>query len=146
MYTRIIGQFSWKLPFSVRQAKKMGDKVENRIGGQADNKVKGKNLDLAEIRKEITKTDDEMARLFEQRMSLVGKVAEYKKANGLAVYDAKREEEVLQNGAARIKNLDYKSYYFNFQKHLMELSRKYQSKIMTGLRVAYCGEIGRAHV
>ena len=112
-----------------------------------EDKIEGKKLDLAEIRKEITKTDDEMARLFEQRMSLVGKVAEYKKANGLAVYDAKREEEVLQNGAARIQNLDYKSYYFNFQKHLMELSRKYQSKIMTGLRVAYCGTEGAfAHI
>ena len=42
---------------------------------------------LSEIRKGITKIDNQMAALFEDRMKLVGKVADYKKANGLAIYD-----------------------------------------------------------
>ena len=83
---------------------------------------------LAEIRRDISRTDDEMARLFEKRMELVAQVAEYKRANSLPIYDAEREAQVLQSGAERIDNPDLKSYYFGFQKNLMELSRKYQSR------------------
>lgn len=102
---------------------------------------------LSEIRKGITKIDNQMAALFEDRMKLVGEVADYKKANGLAIYDPEREEQVLLNGSQRIKEPEYKSYYYNFQKNLMEISRRYQSKIMEGLRVAYCGTEGAfAHI
>lgn len=63
---------------------------------------------LSEIRKGITKIDNQMAALFEDRMKLVGKVADYKKANGLAIYDPAREEQVLLNGSQRIKEPEYK--------------------------------------
>lgn len=103
--------------------------------------------DIKDIREDITKTDDEMARLFEKRMELAAQVAAYKKANSLPIYDAKREEEVLQKGALRIENPEIQSYYFNFQKKVMELSRKYQGKILSGLSVAYCGTEGAfAHI
>ena len=62
--------------------------------------------DIKEIRAEITRTDDEMAKLFEKRMQLASQVAAYKKSNSLPIYDAKREEEVLRNGAARISDLE----------------------------------------
>lgn len=102
---------------------------------------------LSEIRKDITDIDNKMATLFEDRMKLVGEVAAYKKANGLSIYDPAREEQVLQNGGARIHEAEYKSYYYSFQKNLMEISRRYQSKIMEGLKVAYCGTEGAfAHI
>ena len=103
--------------------------------------------DINEIRKDITRTDDKIAQLFEERMRLAAQVAEYKKANCLPIYDAKREEEVLRKGAARISEPEIQSYYYNFQKKLMELSRSYQNKIMNGLKVAYCGTEGAfAHI
>ena len=103
--------------------------------------------DIKEIRAEITRTDDEMAKLFEKRMQLASQVAAYKKSNSLPIYDAKREEEVLRNGAARISDLEIQSYYYNFQKKVMELSRNYQSRLMEGLSVAYCGTEGAfAHI
>lgn len=102
---------------------------------------------LAEVRQDINKTDEEMARLFEQRMKLAAEVAAYKKANSLPIYDAQREEQVLQNGMQRIDDTELQSYYFGFQKNLMELSRRYQSRLLSGLRVAYCGTEGAfAHI
>lgn len=102
---------------------------------------------LSEIRQDINRTDEAMARLFEERMKLAGEVAAYKKANNLPIYDAQREEQVLQSGMQRIQNTEFQSYYFGFQKKLMELSRKYQSRILSGLRVAYCGTEGAfAHI
>lgn len=102
---------------------------------------------LAEIRQEISKTDDAMAKLFEKRMELAAEVAAYKKANNLPIYDAEREGQVLQRGMQRIEKTELQSYYFGFQKNLMELSRKYQSKLLSGLRVAYCGTEGAfAHI
>ena len=67
--------------------------------------------DLKDIRKEITKIDNEMAILFERRMELVVKVAEYKKHKGLPIFDPKREEQVVAGGIERISSSDIKPYY-----------------------------------
>ena len=45
--------------------------------------------DIKEIRAEITRTDDEMAKLFEKRMQLASQVAAYKKSNSLPIYECK---------------------------------------------------------
>lgn len=103
--------------------------------------------DLSEIRIQINETDNEMAKLFVKRMELVSKVAEYKKKNGLPIYDPKREEQVIENGIERIENPELRSYYVNYLKSVMELSRSYQRNIMEGLKVAYCGTKGAfAHI
>ena len=104
-------------------------------------------VDLKDIRKKITETDDKMAELFKERMALVEQVAQYKKERGLPILDPDREAEVLLNGASRIEDIDLKSYYVNFLKSTMEISRRYQSSILEGLRVAYCGTEGAfAHI
>ena len=58
------------------------------------------NLNLEEIRKEISAINDEMLALFVKRMELSAQVAAYKKANGLPTLDRKREEAILQKGEA----------------------------------------------
>ena len=104
-------------------------------------------VDLKDIRKKITETDDKMAELFKERMALVEQVAQYKKERGLPILDPDREAEVLLNGASRIEDIDLKSYYVSFLKSTMEISRRYQSSILEGLRVAYCGTEGAfAHI
>ena len=52
-------------------------------------------MDLAEIRKEIDSTDDEILKLFLERMELCVGVAKYKKENNMPVFQSKREEEIL---------------------------------------------------
>ena len=52
-----------------------------------------KNLDLKECRDKLDVIDKEIVRLFEERMSVCGDVAEYKIGTGKAVYDATREAQ-----------------------------------------------------
>ena len=55
---------------------------------------------LEEARETINRVDREMARLFEERMSAVRKVAEYKMARGLQVLDPEREKQVIERNSA----------------------------------------------
>ena len=103
--------------------------------------------DLKELRKEITEIDNKMAELFVSRMKLVRQVAEYKLKNGLPVLDPGREAEVLKNGAQRVEDSSLRSYYLSFLKNVMAVSRRYQTSMMSGLKVAYCGTEGAfAHI
>ena len=103
--------------------------------------------DLKDLRKEITEIDNKMADLFVSRMKLVHQIAEYKMENGLPVLDPGREAEVLENGAARVEDSALRSYYLNFLKEVMAVSRRYQTSMMEGLKVAYCGTEGAfAHI
>ena len=54
-----------------------------------------KNLDLKECRDKLDVIDKEIVRLFEERMSVCGDVAEYKIGTGKAVYDAAREAQKI---------------------------------------------------
>ena len=103
--------------------------------------------DLKILRKEITEIDNEMADLFTRRMKLVAEVARYKQHKGLPVLDAKREEQVIAGGTARISDDELKPYYMNFLKETMKVSRSYQTKLLEGVKVAYCGTEGAfAHI
>lgn len=53
-------------------------------------------MDLNDYRKEIDSIDDQLIALFAQRMETAEKIAEYKKANGLRVLDARREKEKMR--------------------------------------------------
>ena len=98
--------------------------------------------ELKEIRRRITEIDNKMAELFTDRMEQVKKVGEYKKINGIPIYDPEREEQVLKNGSERIQEPELKSYYVSFLKNLMEIARRYQSNILEGLKVGYSGTEG----
>ena len=60
-------------------------------------------VDLDKARQAINEADREMARLFEQRMDAVRRVAEYKKEHGLPVEDTAREEHIVRKNAADIR-------------------------------------------
>lgn len=103
--------------------------------------------ELVSVRKEIMDIDVEMAKLFEKRMKLVEKVAEYKRAHGITVKDKVRENELIEKCRQYIEDSEIESYYVEFIKNNMELSCKYQSKILEGLKVSYCGVKGAfAHI
>ena len=56
-------------------------------------------MDLSEIRQQIDGIDQELVRLFCQRMSLSAQVADYKKANNLPIFVPARERAILQKVA-----------------------------------------------
>ena len=102
---------------------------------------------LEEARETINRVDREMARLFEERMNAVRKVAEYKMAHGLQVFDPEREKQVIERNSALIEDAALKSYYISFLNESMAISRKFQHRLMEGQRVAYSGVPGAfAHI
>ncbi len=102
---------------------------------------------LEEARKAINEVDAEIAELFEKRMAAAKAVAEYKISHGLKIYDAAREEEVIRRNSELIEDAELREYYVNFQRNTMAVSRSYQDRIMSGMKVAYCGTEGAfAHI
>ena len=102
---------------------------------------------LTEAREIINRVDKEMARLFTERMGAAALIAEYKKENGLEILDPVREAQLIARNSAMIESDELRAYYVNFLKSTMEVSRSYQSKLMEGMRVAYCGTEGAfAHI
>ena len=97
-------------------------------------------LDVA--REEICSIDKEMAHLFERRMNAANVVAEYKKENGLPVFDAGREAYLIERNSAYIEDGVLKDYYIEFLKNTMNVSKSYQKRLLEGMRVAYSGVPG----
>ncbi|KMT22723.1 prephenate dehydratase [Clostridium cylindrosporum] len=88
--------------------------------------------DLKEIRDEIDRIDNEIIKLFQDRMDTVIKVAEYKKKNNLEVLNRKREEQVIENHLSKIEKVEYKKEVEKFLNSVMEISRQAQRKFLIG--------------
>lgn len=86
------------------------------------------NLNLEEIRKEISTINDDMLALFIKRMELSAQVAAYKKANGLPTLDRKREEAILQKVADNTSD-EFRRYALEFFRHIMDLGKQYQDTL-----------------
>lgn len=86
-------------------------------------------LDLKAIRNDIDKIDTQLVDLFKQRMELTASVAEYKKQNGMKIYDPQRERDLL----LRVSDLageNFESATRVMFSQLMDLSKSYQNKLL----------------
>ena len=102
---------------------------------------------LEEARMIINEVDSKMAELFVQRMKAAELVFDYKKEYGLPILDTKREVAVIEKNVALIKEPNLQAYYIDYLKHLMSISRAYQYRMQSGLKVAYSGVEGAfAHI
>ena len=72
-----------------------------------------------------------MARLFVERMKAARVVAEYKKENGLPIYDPEREAELIRKNLTYIEDEEYTEYYTDFQKSVMSVSKDYQTALIS---------------
>ena len=97
---------------------------------------------LEEARLIINEVDSQMASLFEKRMRAVETVCRHKMEHGLPILDAKREDAVIEKNSALIEDETLKGYYIDYLKHTMSLSRAYQYRMQSGLKVAYSGVPG----
>ena len=84
-------------------------------------------MDLNVYRKEIDQIDDEIVRLFQQRMDVAAKIAAYKKENGLPILQPARERAKLAEVSQKSRE-DMQSYMRVLYSLLFELSRTYQEK------------------
>ncbi|MBR2381072.1 MAG: 3-dehydroquinate synthase [Clostridia bacterium] len=80
-------------------------------------------------REKINKIDEQMARLFAERMEAVRNVAKYKAEKNLPIFDASREAEIIERNSALIKDEGIKAHYINFLNNNMEISRSYQAEL-----------------
>lgn len=84
--------------------------------------------ELKKIRDEIDVTNQSLISLFERRMELVNRVAEYKRERGLPVFDGAREKEVLEKCAAWVKAPHYRESCLWMMERVIEASRRYEKK------------------
>jgi len=102
---------------------------------------------LKQARESINKIDTQLAELFVQRMRAVEQVAEYKKMHAMPIFNAQREQQILEKAAQRVEDVTLREYYVNFQQSLMAVSRSYQQRLIASLRLAYSGTEGAfAHI
>lgn len=98
--------------------------------------------ELETARLEIDDIDNKIASLFEKRMDAVKRIALYKAKNGIPVFDAGREAAVIEKNCSKIENRELRSYYVSFLQSMMDISKKYQSGILDGMKIAFCGVEG----
>ncbi|MDW8524707.1 chorismate mutase [Enterococcus lactis] len=84
---------------------------------------------LETLRQKIDTIDRELVALLEKRMDTVTKIGQVKKEGNQAVYDEKREQQVLDKVAKLLKNKGYKETITNTYVDLMKHSREYQNKM-----------------
>lgn len=94
---------------------------------------------LTVAREMIGDIDRQMAALFEKRMDAARLVAEHKKENGLPIYDAGRERQLIKKNSEYIENEEIKEFYISFQKDVMDISKRFQHRILEGMNIAYSG-------
>ena len=95
----------------------------------------------------INEVDAEMAELFVKRMRAAEMVYEHKRELGLPILDEKREAEVVEKNAALVEDEVIRGYFIDYMKNLMSISRAYQYRMQSGLKVAYSGVEGAfAHI
>lgn len=85
-------------------------------------------MDLEQIRQEIDQIDAQLVELLEKRMSLVSQVVAYKKANGKAVLDSKREGVIFQKVAERVADKQYEEAIVATFAGILKQSRAFQDK------------------
>ena len=94
---------------------------------------------LQDARLKINEIDRKMAELFESRMQAAKAIAEYKKERGLQIYDAKREQALIEKNSAYINDYDIRSYYVKFLNDVLAVSKQYQEHVISGAKIAYSG-------
>ncbi len=92
-------------------------------------------MELNEIRKEIDELDKQIQQLFEQRMQLCRNVARYKKAHNMQVFQAGRENEILdrvEKNATEDLGKASRTLFAN----IMSISSQLQQKMLVNAEAA----------
>ncbi len=84
-------------------------------------------MDISELRGQIDRIDDELVKLFSQRMAVAAQIADFKKENNLPIFVPAREREKMADVAEKA-GPEMANYTRVLYSMLFELSRSYQSK------------------
>lgn len=86
-------------------------------------------MDIKDVRKEIDQIDDQLIKLFNDRMHLSAKIADLKREQDLPVLNTRREREILTEVAAK-SDPEMANYARVLYSLIFELSRSHQEKVM----------------
>ena len=86
-------------------------------------------MELSDYRTRLDQIDEELLRLFSERMNIAAEIASWKQENSLPVLDARREKEKLQR-IEEMSDPELSDYSFTLFSMLMELSRSRQNRIL----------------
>ena len=81
-------------------------------------------IDKARIK--INEIDAKMIELFKERIQAVMQILEYKKEHNLAVFDEKREIELIAKNIKLLNDSELEKYYLKFFQGVLESSKDYQ--------------------
>jgi chorismate mutase/prephenate dehydratase len=85
-------------------------------------------MELTDIRHEIDRIDDQLVKLFVERMDCSRRVAEAKRESGKAIRDRAREREIV-NRLTKAAGEQYAPYVSALYGHIFDLSRSLQSSV-----------------
>lgn len=85
---------------------------------------------LEKEREIIDKIDNQIVKLFEERMNTVIEIAKIKKINDIKVLDSNREKEVIERVKSYLENKELSKYLEEFYLDLMNISKKYQKEVI----------------
>jgi len=85
-------------------------------------------MDLQDLRKKIDNIDNDLIRLFEERLDIAADIARYKQQNGLPIHDPTREKQKLQDVSLKVKD-ENKEDISDFFSLLFKISKDRQDKI-----------------
>ena len=87
--------------------------------------------DLQDCRRRIDTIDDQIVRLFEERMKISEQVAAYKIREGMKVRDPKREQEIIADRSAKAHGELNVLGTAEIFRQIMAISRKRQYQLMS---------------
>jgi chorismate mutase/prephenate dehydratase len=81
-----------------------------------------------DFRQQIDEIDDEIVRLFKERMNVSREIACYKREHGLSTLDAAREQEKLASIDEKA-GAELRTYAHTLYSTILKLSRAYQDSV-----------------
>jgi len=87
--------------------------------------------DIEVYRKQIDDIDQEMRKLFIQRMETVAKVAKWKSVHSYPIFDPSREAAMIKSNIDTIESPEFKKYYEEFLMSILKVSKEYQIYLLS---------------
>ena len=84
---------------------------------------------MDQLENELKEVDLILIELFQKRMKIVSKIADYKIKNNIDIQDKNREQVVIERSLQSLENKDDKEYIISFLQPMMNISKKMQEKM-----------------
>ena len=84
---------------------------------------------MDQLENELKEVDLILIELFQKRMKIVSKIADYKIKNNIAIQDKNREQVVIEKSLEWLNNEGNKEYIISFLQSMMKISKEMQEKM-----------------